>query len=553
MARSSSPETSSSGESSGGESSPPPQKEASSPAATVAAAPPPAAAPAGPSMVVTILAQHGTPALAGICVLLSWVLGSLGAPAAVSIAAVTALLFWTHAKLQELTHDAQHVEAEKLHQKSNKGAKRGRRESAVWLSDLLGKVWPYAAPYTEKTVVAAIEDQVAVMLGKKAKPAPAPSAEADEGKEAAKEAEPSKPERQLPAWIENVEVAEFSLGLVAPRINWFRCTRTTQEDLSGDVRDVPAELRGLLSPSAGGGKKGASANAGPLPLYILEVDFEFPSEFRMVVNTVFGTRWFSVPVPISITDFSAAGTVKLRMDLTQEMPFVKTLGVRMASPRVDVGVRPLLMFDLLRLIPGFHSIVQRVVQDAIANLDLDIPLIRDSQEAHFAKVAHKRRGGQRGMFSAVPGASMFGLDEDSEDEDGLATGPQKVGDLVLKVLAGRQLPAMDRGNRSDPFCVVHFGKETEKTAVVKRTLSPTWTETFEFPVFVDAKREIKVEMFDWDAVGDNDFMGEVVVDFTDYPDDEPQTFWAPLKTRNGRTIDKAPDAEVKLQVSFFAE
>ncbi len=73
----------------------------------------------------------------------------------------------------------------------------------------------------------------------------------------------------------------------------------------------------------------------------------------------------------------------------------------------------------------------------------------------------------------------------------------------------------DTGDRfSDPYALVFVGKnKPKKTKIVKKNLSPVWEESFEFPLTRHDKT-LQVQVWDWDAVGSDDFLGLVHIDLT---------------------------------------
>jgi Ca2+-binding EF-hand superfamily protein len=97
--------------------------------------------------------------------------------------------------------------------------------------------------------------------------------------------------------------------------------------------------------------------------------------------------------------------------------------------------------------------------------------------------------------------------------------------LRVRVVAARQLPKMDRGS-SDPFCVVHYGKEKHETAVMHHDLEPVWEPLwaegrwehefrFRLPERVSMKMPLLIEMYDEDKTSKNDPMGKVELPLTD--------------------------------------
>ncbi|OXB55867.1 UNVERIFIED_CONTAM: hypothetical protein H355_002984, partial [Colinus virginianus] len=83
----------------------------------------------------------------------------------------------------------------------------------------------------------------------------------------------------------------------------------------------------------------------------------------------------------------------------------------------------------------------------------------------------------------------------------------------------RDLAAMDKDSFSDPYAIVSFLHQSQKTVVIKNTLNPTWDQTlifYEIEIFGDPKNvsdcppNIVVEIYDHDTYGADEFMGRCV-------------------------------------------
>jgi hypothetical protein len=84
---------------------------------------------------------------------------------------------------------------------------------------------------------------------------------------------------------------------------------------------------------------------------------------------------------------------------------------------------------------------------------------------------------------------------------------------------GRDLPAEDSNAFSDAFAFVSFAGVTQKTIVIEKSVSPMWDQTLTFDVtlygntddpkalFEEVKPRVVVELYDKDAIGDDDFLG----------------------------------------------
>uniref|UniRef100_A0A674H944 Ras GTPase-activating protein 4-like n=1 Tax=Taeniopygia guttata TaxID=59729 RepID=A0A674H944_TAEGU len=82
--------------------------------------------------------------------------------------------------------------------------------------------------------------------------------------------------------------------------------------------------------------------------------------------------------------------------------------------------------------------------------------------------------------------------------------------LRCSVLEARDLARKDRNGASDPFVRLRYNGKTQESTVVKKSCYPRWNETFEFELAEPAEEKLCVEVWDWDLVGRNDFLGKVV-------------------------------------------
>ncbi|KAL6072781.1 RHO1 GDP-GTP exchange protein 2 [Balamuthia mandrillaris] len=129
--------------------------------------------------------------------------------------------------------------------------------------------------------------------------------------------------------------------------------------------------------------------------------------------------------------------------------------------------------------------------------------------------------------------------------------------LNVKVVEGKGLAAKDRGGFSDPYCVLVLLKEDSyqnevllhkhhsfyywnpkrqnvfKTATCYRTLTPRWAdEKFKMTMSTNKGRELLVELWDWNRLSNDDFLGEVRVPLDSLPVGEGMLDrWFPLQKR----------------------
>uniref|UniRef100_A0A8C6WZR0 RAS protein activator like 1 n=1 Tax=Neogobius melanostomus TaxID=47308 RepID=A0A8C6WZR0_9GOBI len=84
--------------------------------------------------------------------------------------------------------------------------------------------------------------------------------------------------------------------------------------------------------------------------------------------------------------------------------------------------------------------------------------------------------------------------------------------LRCQVIEARDLAPRDTSGTSDPFARVIFNNHSAETSIIKKTRFPHWGETLELeldPEELCEEGPITVEVWDWDMVGKNDFLGKV--------------------------------------------
>uniref|UniRef100_A0AAY5EZ96 Synaptotagmin VIa n=1 Tax=Electrophorus electricus TaxID=8005 RepID=A0AAY5EZ96_ELEEL len=88
--------------------------------------------------------------------------------------------------------------------------------------------------------------------------------------------------------------------------------------------------------------------------------------------------------------------------------------------------------------------------------------------------------------------------------------------LLVHVLKAFDLPAKDLCGSSDPYVKIYLLPDRKKfqTRVHRKTLNPTFDESFQFPVPYDElpARKLHLSVFDFDRFSRHDMIGEVVVD-----------------------------------------
>ncbi|XP_058659075.1 dysferlin [Ammospiza caudacuta] len=106
----------------------------------------------------------------------------------------------------------------------------------------------------------------------------------------------------------------------------------------------------------------------------------------------------------------------------------------------------------------------------------------------------------------------------------------------------RDLIAMDKDSFSDPYAIVSFLHQSQKTVVEKNTLNPTWDQTlifYEIEIFgnsqdvAESPPNILVEIYDHDTYGADEFMGRCIC--RPSLERSPRLSWYPV-LKSGRNV-----------------
>ncbi|XP_063060094.1 ras GTPase-activating protein 4 [Engraulis encrasicolus] len=160
----------------------------------------------------------------------------------------------------------------------------------------------------------------------------------------------------------------------------------------------------------------------------------------------------------------------------------------------------------VHLPPSFHTVSFYVLDEDSLSRDDVIGKVSISKEALTAK--------PQGIDGWL---ALSEIDPDEEVQGEIHLHISVVGDgdvptrLRCQVMEARDLAKKDRNGASDPFVRVRYNGKTCESAVVKKTRYPRWNESFEFELEdASADSPLSVEVWDWDLVSRNDFLGKVL-------------------------------------------
>jgi len=334
-------------------------------------------------------------------------------------------------------------------------------ESVEWMNTLMGIVWGLVNPDMFQSVADTLEDVM---------------------------------QASVPGIIENVRVAEINQGSNPLRILSLRALPDSHmKEMKQAIHD---ENKKNKDPQE------AAADEEGGDYYNLEVSFAYhaaPSGKRasskarnMHMQLVFylGVKGlFGVPLPIFVELQELVGTVRLRMHMTPEPPFLKTLTFTlMGVPHVQAGCTPML--------------------EKAPNL-LNLPLI-----SNFVNYAI---GAASSMYVA-PKSMSLDMRAMLQGDD-ITKDVQALGVMWIRIHRAVGLSKQDkRGSKyggSDPYITLSFskyGKPMYCTRVITDDLNPIWEETAAIlitPELIKADENLSVELWDSDRHSADDIVGKV--------------------------------------------
>lgn len=336
-------------------------------------------------------------------------------------------------------------------------------ESVEWMNTLLGIVWGLVNPDMFSAVADTLEDVM---------------------------------QASVPGIIQNVRVAEINQGSNPIRILSLRSLPDSHEEIKELKTAMHNENKKNKDPQE------AAADAEGGDFYNLEISFAYHAEpsgkrasekaRNMHMQLVFylGIKGlFGVPLPIFVELQGLVGTVRLRLAMTPEPPFLKTLTFTlMGVPHVSAGCIPML--------------------EKGVNL-LNLPLI--SQFVNYAI------GAAASMYVA-PKSMSIDMRAILQGDD-ITKDVQALGVLWIRIHKALGLSKQDkRGSKhggSDPYITLTFskyGKPMYCTRVITDDLNPVWEETTALlvtPELIKADENLSVELWDSDRHSADDIVGKV--------------------------------------------
>ncbi|EEH45524.1 uncharacterized protein PADG_01674 [Paracoccidioides brasiliensis Pb18] len=409
------------------------------------------------------LERRGT--VLSICIFLGiiipgkWIGGSLKGLIPLAFCITSGVWLW----IQDLIRKGRDIEWSSEQLRGETATVNLLPESVEWMNTFLSLVWGMLNPDMFASVADTIEDVM---------------------------------QASVPGIIENVRVAEINQGSNPFRILSLRALPDSHvQDLKKAAYDHSKETKSPQEAAAD--EEGGSH-------YNLECSFAYHAKpsgrsssskatnMHMLLVFYLGVKGlFGLPLPVFTELIQLVGTVRLRLQLTPEPPFAKTLTFSlMGVPHVRAGCVPM---------------VKRGV-----NI-LNLPLI-----SNFVNYAIKTVAS---MYVAPKSMCIdlgMILQGDTVQKETLA-----LGILWVRIHRATGLSKQDRrgsgGGGSDPYINLSFskyGKPMYCTRVITDDLNPVWEESAALlvtPELIKADEQLSVELWDSDRNTADDIVGKVEI------------------------------------------
>ncbi|KAK4695108.1 hypothetical protein P7C71_g2584, partial [Lecanoromycetidae sp. Uapishka_2] len=427
--------------------------------------------------------------------------GSLKGLIPTAMCIVSGIFLW----MKEVVRSGREVEWSSEQSRGETATANLLPESVEWMNTLLGIVWGLINPDMFASVADTLEDVMGA---------------------------------SVPGVIENVRVAEINQGNNPIRILSLRSlpdthvkelkesihlenkkTKDPQEaaadEEGGDYYNIEASFAYHAKPSSA---KDPSSKARNMHMQLV---------FYLGIKGLFG-----VPLPIFVELQGLVGTIRLRLQMTPEPPYLKNLTFTlMGLPQVQAGCIPM---------------VEKGV-----NI-LNLPLI-----SNFVNYAI---GAAASMYVAPKSMSIdLGaiLQGDEIAKDTLALGVMWIR-IHRAIGLSKQDKRGSKGGGSDPYITLTFskyGKPMYCTRVITDDLNPIWEETaalLVMPEYIKADEQLSVELWDSDRSSADDIVGKVELSMQKMIQ-HPGKMYPQVSKLSGMEADSEMPGELHWEVGYFTK
>ncbi|KAF4121661.1 Ca2+-dependent lipid-binding protein, contains C2 domain [Geosmithia morbida] len=378
-------------------------------------------------------------------------------------------------------------------------------ESVEWMNTMIGIVWGLVNPEMFASIADTLEDVMAA---------------------------------SVPGIIEAVRVADISQGNNPIRILNIRALPDSH------VEDIKDEIR-KKNEEAGMDEHEMAANEQAGDFYNLEVSVAYHAKpsgqdvmskaQNMGMQLVFylGLKGvIGIPLPIWVELIGLVATARVRVQLTPDPPFLKTVTFTlMGLPNVQAGCTPM---------------IERGV-----NI-LNLPLISNFVNWAIATAA--------AMYVA-PKSLTLDLGQMLSGDD-VKKDTEAIGVIFIRIHKATKLSKQDQrgsvGGGSDPYITVSWSKFSKPqfcTRVVQDNLNPVFEETCGLlvtPDLIQADEQLSMELWDSDRSSADDVVGKIELSIQDLIQ-HPGKMFPHISKLRGEGADSTMPGELHWELGFFGK
>jgi hypothetical protein len=169
---------------------------------------------------------------------------------------------------------------------------------------------------------------------------------------------------------------------------------------------------------------------------------------------------------------------------------------------------------------------------------LDISELPADGSARPLTVALLKKGKPRGTLSLTLSRAHQPLSEVKHGKKAVAAWavPSAERRVVVEVIRGMDLLAMDVKGKSDPYLILKLNDTKRHTRVCRATLNPLWQQRFDFALREGAGTLLSVECWDKEFLGKQS-IGRIEVDLSELQPNMVNDAWYPLRGEGAHALE----------------
>ncbi|BDA48413.1 Synaptotagmin-2 [Coccomyxa sp. Obi] len=277
-----------------------------------------------------------------------------------------------------------------------------------------------------------------------------------------------------PSWIKDIKLIKFDLGEKAPHISGVKVYRVDNQTTD----EVIMECDFMWA-----GQQDVQILVEPVPRIV--------SKALIGIGTVISKL---IRLKVSVMRLIINGRVRITLTpLLNDMPIIGAIQVSLVE-------MPDFSFDLevlggdITLLPGLEAWLNSFVRQSVLR-----PYVLPDQ------------------YTVQLTDSALGIQTPK-------------GILFVKLLEAEHVPKMDVLSKSDPYVKLGVrSSRMSRSQVIDNDLNPKWNEDFKLLVHEPEHQALRLELYDYDAMDNDDLIGEAKIDVKELENQEERDLWLEIK------------------------